>query len=463
MESVSFSIYLLNYRKIFNPTMKCDISVKVKELGDVQGIFVKATKNSIYLKHAIFNKAITTVIEAVKIQRQYIVSFARLQEPNFEEFSDLELDHVVQMNHRIYSAEASKIIERRGKSNEPKTPEDQASHVSVKKLIKDFEIQGENKTDSIETSRMEKKSVGRKTGKQEWNQFEANEKLFGIKSDFDINVYASPIDISSKDYKKNLERSTRIANEIMSLKTDDPHRLEERCASKSAEKDDEALYSTVQPSNNWSEEPKKEERLARSITKENEELIKEEEKIKEHIGVNGEAMWSNIASFLTKKNQITNKLTNEHENALKKSNVPKNDTPSKSPTDEKSSNDRNGKQSGKHSRAEKSAAKQFNKDGFTRSKGNQQGFKKHDSSTDHKQPPKIVTADNSMKFKTTAEMVKSIQSNFSILSEAERSRSWTGTCSYSEKVQQIKSQVYIFPSEARIAEISASMNIRIQK
>ncbi|EPR79209.1 LsmAD domain protein [Spraguea lophii 42_110] len=61
-----------------------------------------------------------------------------------------------------------------------------------------------------------------------WNQFEANEKLFGVKPHFDESLYTEVLDKNAEYYKKNLDEALKIEKEILSSKTRDSHRLEER-------------------------------------------------------------------------------------------------------------------------------------------------------------------------------------------------------------------------------------------
>lgn len=78
---------------------------------------------------------------------------------------------------------------------------------------------------------------------KDWNQFEANSKLFNIDNKFDEEEYMDVLDKSSNWYKSKLLMARRIEKEIMSSTTTDPHRLEERGLGRSPENED--MYSTV--------------------------------------------------------------------------------------------------------------------------------------------------------------------------------------------------------------------------
>lgn len=49
---------------------------------------------------------------------------------------------------------------------------------------------------------------------QGWNQFEANERLFGVKSDFDENIYTTKLDRDHPEYHRRAAAAARIAAEI---------------------------------------------------------------------------------------------------------------------------------------------------------------------------------------------------------------------------------------------------------
>ena len=62
----------------------------------------------------------------------------------------------------------------------------------------------------------------------EWDQFKANEKLFGLKSDYDENIYTTTIDRSNPSYRVREARAQRLAQEIEGMSTSSSHILEER-------------------------------------------------------------------------------------------------------------------------------------------------------------------------------------------------------------------------------------------
>ena len=61
-----------------------------------------------------------------------------------------------------------------------------------------------------------------------WDQFEANEKRFGLKTDYDENLYTTRIDKSSPSYRMREAEASRIAREIEGDIATNSHMREER-------------------------------------------------------------------------------------------------------------------------------------------------------------------------------------------------------------------------------------------
>lgn len=61
-----------------------------------------------------------------------------------------------------------------------------------------------------------------------WDQFETNERLYGVKSDYDENLYTTVIDRSDPLYKERSARAEKIAREIESSNAMNAHVAEER-------------------------------------------------------------------------------------------------------------------------------------------------------------------------------------------------------------------------------------------
>lgn len=61
-----------------------------------------------------------------------------------------------------------------------------------------------------------------------WDQFAVNEQLFGVKTNFDENLYTTKLDRSAADFKERERNAQRIANEIIGAATNNPHIAEER-------------------------------------------------------------------------------------------------------------------------------------------------------------------------------------------------------------------------------------------
>ncbi|GLB40447.1 putative lsmAD [Lyophyllum shimeji] len=66
------------------------------------------------------------------------------------------------------------------------------------------------------------------TNNTSWDQFAVNEKLFGLKTNYDENLYTTKLDRSKADFKERERQAQRIANEIIGAATNNPHIAEER-------------------------------------------------------------------------------------------------------------------------------------------------------------------------------------------------------------------------------------------
>lgn len=85
-----------------------------------------------------------------------------------------------------------------------------------------------------------------------WDQFAANEQLFGIKSQWDENVYTHKLDKSRADFGKRQQDAERIAREIESGASSNPHVLEERNRKDDSGMTEEDKYSGVSRNpNRW--------------------------------------------------------------------------------------------------------------------------------------------------------------------------------------------------------------------
>lgn len=63
---------------------------------------------------------------------------------------------------------------------------------------------------------------------QPWDQFEANERLYGLKSNYDESFYTTTIDKSHPDFKKREAKAAQLAREIEGSSSSNAHIAEER-------------------------------------------------------------------------------------------------------------------------------------------------------------------------------------------------------------------------------------------
>nr|CCA25044.1 conserved hypothetical protein [Albugo laibachii Nc14] len=98
---------------------------------------------------------------------------------------------------------------------------------------------------TLDTGELEDTINRRNSHNATWNQFEANEKLFGVVSSFDENIYTTKLD-RDRIPSEQLSAAERIAREIERQSSSNSHLQEERGRmSKSMEDDEEARYSSV--------------------------------------------------------------------------------------------------------------------------------------------------------------------------------------------------------------------------
>jgi PAB1-binding protein PBP1 len=96
------------------------------------------------------------------------------------------------------------------------------------------------------TGKGDEETFGAGTSGIPWDQFAANEELFGITPQFDENVYTTKLDRSAADFKERERKAQRIANEIIGATTSNPHVAEERNqVIDDSGADEENKYSTV--------------------------------------------------------------------------------------------------------------------------------------------------------------------------------------------------------------------------
>ncbi|KAF9198493.1 hypothetical protein BGZ49_000672, partial [Haplosporangium sp. Z 27] len=83
-------------------------------------------------------------------------------------------------------------------------------------------------------------------GKAGWDQFAANERLFGVKTDFDEELYTTKLDRTGADFKAREQQAIQIANEIQQSVSNNVHMREERGLSvDDSGLDEEDLYGAV--------------------------------------------------------------------------------------------------------------------------------------------------------------------------------------------------------------------------
>ncbi len=66
------------------------------------------------------------------------------------------------------------------------------------------------------------------SGAAGWDQFAENERLFGMKTDYDENIYTTAIDRNHPQYKQRVAEAEKKAREIERSVANNSHVAEER-------------------------------------------------------------------------------------------------------------------------------------------------------------------------------------------------------------------------------------------
>lgn len=264
--------------------MVYDICLKIKDLGDIYGSFIKSTTNSIYLSNAILAKSSVVSIALFKIEKKYVMTATRMAAPFFDNFTDDQLLKVIAMNNLEYTQAAQKILDSR-----------------KKEIKQNFKAKVESPKQATIKSMPQQE-------KKEWDQFEANRKLFGVEPTFNVDEYACSIDRSRSDYALNQAQADKIAIEL---------EAEANQKRKKPEISEDLQFSTAKATNKWDESKTVENEVkpvAKTINSKVDELQKQLEIINDQINQQksnfGSDGWGMIAPLLSKKNSIINEINN---------------------------------------------------------------------------------------------------------------------------------------------------------
>jgi hypothetical protein len=118
------------------------------------------------------------------------------------------------------SCDIACLTHRTGASSGFRTDTDISGHMALRERnLQKWEPSADTDMNlSLETT-------GRST---EWDQFSTNEQLFGVKSNYDENIYTTTIDRSNPQYAERAARAEKIAREIEGSSALNAHVREER-------------------------------------------------------------------------------------------------------------------------------------------------------------------------------------------------------------------------------------------
>ncbi|OAG29567.1 hypothetical protein NEDG_00700 [Nematocida displodere] len=100
------------------------------------------------------------------------------------------------------------------------------TEIGKKKTGRQREFQPFFQTKEKEPREKERNRYDNKPG--EWDQFKANEEMFGVKSEFDESMYTTVLDKNSEEYKKHSEEAEKLARKMTSGNSSSYHVNEER-------------------------------------------------------------------------------------------------------------------------------------------------------------------------------------------------------------------------------------------
>eukprot|EP01133_Synstelium_polycarpum_P008963 gene8963-10511_t len=86
---------------------------------------------------------------------------------------------------------------------------------------------------------------GMSRGGSGWDQFETNEKLFGVKTSYNEDLYTTTLHRDTETYRERIKDAERLASEIENKSSSNIHMMEERGLIKAADYDEEERYSSV--------------------------------------------------------------------------------------------------------------------------------------------------------------------------------------------------------------------------
>ena len=84
-----------------------------------------------------------------------------------------------------------------------------------------------------------------RSGTKKWDQFETNERLFGVDTDFNEEDYTTKLDRSDPRFREKEARAAKLARDIEGSVSGNAHVAEERGQRVASEVDEETRYSSV--------------------------------------------------------------------------------------------------------------------------------------------------------------------------------------------------------------------------
>ncbi|KAI5150339.1 hypothetical protein ENBRE01_1440 [Enteropsectra breve] len=294
--------------------MDFEISAKVAEIGEIRGIFLKATKNYLIVKNAVIKKLSTAPIAEIKLERKNIISVVRLSDIDLSKFSDDDLTILSETATSSFASEATRILAART-----------AAPASSKKKA----AKATSKDESAEKSAQTSPKIAPSKAAQKGTQLKANEPPAAERTDLYLDDYVEPIDKNAPGYAESYEKCVKIAEDMKKsgVGLNDSGR-------KSKNMSDES-FSNVQGGEHWAggkkgnskkdeaartaalKKPLIDEGISKTEEKKRQTLIyleTETAKAKEEIKNDPKNVWLTATNFLKAKNKIQKELETEKVN-----------------------------------------------------------------------------------------------------------------------------------------------------
>lgn len=450
-----------------------NISIKLREIGNITGEFMGATRECIFVKNAVINKAAFVEIDMMKIIKKHIVHISSLNKADLNNFRKNELNALIKLNGND-AAEAAEVLKKK-ENEEAKETEKKICDEAKTKKNNEVKEKGQKCTmeDEVKTKTEKKQNNGRKFKKEK--ESSQNDVRSGIKIENDHN--------DANKTKKNEHEDELASGEIRNAQ-----KSEERNVAKNLSGNDELTYAGDKTTKKDVENEKKNDltvklddmKINNRKSTIDEELKKEEKRVTSLIENSGDPlnMWSSVSKILVKKNELAGKINGRNEDFGKSGDETKicvDETRSTTKRENKEGEDRTGKdfgnangrsRGGKNntSKGEIEVADQNEMGVYKNTKVHQGSYKGAEGATEFKSCDKVIST-QWLRCEKASDLKQNIIKKFLKFNRNGETPRWSRMgFTIDEKIKYIEKQNCVFPSKKKIDEIAAfGMLINQQK